>query len=291
MPWQDATGLAGATAAVWTATDCSARAWAERLRPWAQELTVTLMLYALWQYAGAWSIGRSGAAVGRGQAIWRLERSLRVPSERSTQQLVVHHRLLVHWLNEYYVLLHVPVLGACLVWLFIRHRDRYPEVRNVLVIVTGASLLIQLIPVAPPRLLPHIGIVDTGALVGPSDYARGAPGIDQLSAMPSVHVAWALVVAGAVIWASDRRGRWFALLYPVATVLVVVVTGNHYWADGTAAVALCILARLIVRWASGQRPPGQTSLSPTLSTASARTIRSTSGQRTTRTSRQDHRRR
>ena len=191
--------------------------WARRLRPWAQELTLTLLLYALWQFAGAWSIGRLSAAVGRGEAIWHLERSLRIPSERSTQQLVVHHPLLVHWLNEYYVQLHVPVLGACLLWLFIRHRDRYPEVRNVLVIVTGASLLIQLFPVAPPRLLPHVGIVDTGALVGPSDYAGGAPGIDQLSAMPSLHVAWALIVAGAVIWASRRRCRWLALLYPVAT--------------------------------------------------------------------------
>ena len=33
-------------------------------------------------------------------------------------------------------------------------------------LVTGASLVIQLIPVAPPRLLPHLGIVDTAAVVG-----------------------------------------------------------------------------------------------------------------------------
>ena len=59
--------------------------------------------------------------------------------------------------------------------------------------------------------------------------------------------------------------------------LVVVVTGNHYWADGAISVALCILAGLIVRWASGRRPRGETSRSPTLSTATAKTIRSTSG--------------
>ena len=112
----------------------------------------------------------------RGQAIAHLERTVHAPSERSVQQLVVHHPLLVHWLNEYYVQLHAPVLGACLLWLFLRHRDRYGRVRNVLVIVTGASLIIQLFPVAPPRLLPHSGIVDTGALVGPSDYSGGAPG-------------------------------------------------------------------------------------------------------------------
>ena len=214
-----------------------------RLRPWARELTLTLVLYALWQYAGAWSIGRLSAATARGQAIARLERPFHAPSERSAQQLVVHHPLLVHWLNEYYVQLHVPVLGACLLWLFLRHRDRYARVRNVLVIVTGACLLIQLVPVAPPRLLPHAGIVDTGALIGPSDYSGGAPGIDQLAAMPSLHVAWALIVAGAVIWASCRRSRWLALVYPAATTLVVVVTGNHYWADGAVALALCVWRR------------------------------------------------
>jgi hypothetical protein len=244
IPWQDATGLAGATAAVWTLTDRSSSAWAPRLRPWARELTLTLVLYALWQYAGAWSIGRLSAATARGQAIARLERQVHAPSERSAQQVVVHHPLLVHWLNEYYVQLHVPVLGACLLWLFLRHRDRYAEVRNVLVIVTGACLLIQLFPVAPPRLLPHSGIVDTGAVIGPSEYSAGAPGIDQLSAMPSLHVAWALIVAGAVIWASRRRSRWLALVYPVATTLIVVVTGNHYWADGAVALAICAMAAL-----------------------------------------------
>ncbi len=112
--------------------------------------------------------------------------------------------------------------------------------------VTGACLLIQLFPVAPPRLLPHIGIVDTGALIGPSTYAGGAPGIDQLSAMPSMHVAWALIVGGAIVWVAKSRFRWLALLYPVATVVVVVLTGNHYWADGIAAAALCVLAAQIV---------------------------------------------
>lgn len=246
MPWQDAAGVAGATAATWAATDRSPRIWARRLLPWARELTITLILYALWQYAGEWSLGRVSSAMSRGRQIWDLERTLHLPSERSAQQLVIHHPLVVHWLNEYYVQVHVPALGILLIWLFVRHRDRYPKVRNVVAMVTGACLLIQLFPVAPPRLLPHIGIVDTGALIGPSTYAGGAPGIDQLSAMPSMHVAWALIVGGAVVWVAKSRFRWLALLYPVATVVVVVLTGNHYWADGIAAAALCFLAAQIV---------------------------------------------
>ena len=192
-------------------------------------------------------VGPGQLGPARGRQIWDLERALHLPSERSAQQLVIHHRLLVHWLNEYYVQVHVPALGVLLVWLFVRHRDRYPRVRNVVALVTGACLLIQMFPVAPPRLLPHIGIVDTGALIGPSTYAGGAPGIDQLSAMPSMHVAWALIVGGAVVWVSKSRYRWLALLYPVATMLVVVVlTGNHYWADAIVAAALCVLAAYLI---------------------------------------------
>jgi hypothetical protein len=216
----------------------------------------------MWQYAGAWSIGRAAAATARGQSIWDLERTLHLPSERTAQSLILHHRTLIHWCNDFYVYLHVPVLGVCLVWLFVRHRDRYPAVRTVVALVTGASLVIQLFPVAPPRLLPHLGIVDTGALVGPTDYAGGAPGIDQLSAMPSLHVGWALIVGGAVVWASRSRYRWLALAYPALTMLMVVLTGNHYWADGIVAAALAAVAVGISAQAYG-RPGRQAKVAAT----------------------------
>jgi PAP2 superfamily len=151
---------------------------------------------------------------------------------------------------------HVAALGLCLVWLFARHRPRYPPVRNVLVLVTGASLLIQLLPIAPPRLVPGLGLVDTGHLIGPSVYPSAvAPGLDQLSAMPSLHVGWAIIVAGAVVYALRSPWRWLAVLYPAGTAWVVVVTGNHYWADGIVAAGLCGLALLAVRVVGRGRPP------------------------------------
>jgi hypothetical protein len=254
LPWQDAAEMAGATAVTWTVTRRSVRTWARALRPWVKELTLILVLYGMWQFAGRWSLGRASAALARGRSIWDLERSLHLPSERAAQELVIHHRTLVHWLNEYYAVVHVPALGVCLIWLFIRHRDRYPRVRTVVALVTGASLLIQLFPVAPPRLLPHLGIVDTGTVIGPSVYSGGAPGLDQLSAMPSLHVGWALIIGASVVWASTSRWRWLALAYPVLTFFTVVVTGNHYWADGIVAAALCGTATLITRRAY-RNPP------------------------------------
>src|ERR1700691_3889998 len=102
--------------------------------------------------------------------------------------------------------MHFEMLIAMLVWLFARHRDGYPAVRNAMAASTAICLLISFIPVAPPRLLPGTGIVDLAARYGESVYtAMGSTaGADQLSAMPSVHVASSIIVASAVITRSTR---------------------------------------------------------------------------------------
>lgn len=185
-----------------------------------------------------------------------------MPSEASLQHLVLADHGLLRLFNVYYVGLHVALTGACLVWLFARHRDRYPAVRNTLAAATAICLLVALVPVAPPRLVPGLGLVDTGRLVGPTVYpATARPGLDQLSAMPSVHVAWALVVAGAVIYALRSRWRWLAVLYPAGTSFVVVATGNHYWADGLVSLAICALScSAVAAWV--RRRPDPTAPEP-----------------------------
>jgi hypothetical protein len=151
--------------------------------------------------------------------------------------------------------LHFPVLIGCLIWLFIRHRGRYWQVRTTVVLFTAGALLIQLIPVAPPRLLPGDGMIDTALHYGQSVYGPNT-GIDadQLSAMPSVHVGWALLVAVAVVTTARSRWRWLALAYPALTALAVTVTANHFWLDGIAAAALLALVLIAQRAARAARP-------------------------------------
>lgn len=256
LPWQDASvaavGTAGATRAFLKASRPRWRSAAA----WTRELTVMFALYSLWQLAGDLSIGQASGAVRRGRELADVERWLHLPGEAGTQRLVLGNHDLIRLFNYYYVGLHVAFTGICLIWLFACHRDRYPAVRNVLAISTAASLLVALIPVAPPRLVPGLGLVDTGRVVGPGVYpATPRPGLDQLSAMPSVHVGWALIVAGAVIYASRHPWRWLAAGYPAFTLWVVVVTGNHYWADGIVEAVLCALALLVVRWWIGRSGP------------------------------------
>jgi uncharacterized membrane protein YgcG len=100
--------------------------------------------------------------------------------------------------------------------------------------------------VAPPRMLPGTGLVDTAVLYHQSVYQTHTGfDADQLSAMPSVHVGWAILVAIMVITAARSPWRWLALLYPVATTLAVVVTANHFWLDGVVAGLLLALVLLV----------------------------------------------
>jgi PAP2 superfamily len=205
----------------------------------AREAALVFALYGLWQLAGTLSVMHVDGAVGRGTWLWHIERFLPLPSELTVQRWALPHPLLVEACNVYYAVVHGPALIVFLVWLFARHRHRYPAWRNTIVLLTGASLAMQLIPVAPPRLLPHLGFVDTGLQYHQSVYGAIGRGMaDQLSAMPSVHVGWAVLIALAVIRTSTSPRRWLVLLHPLLTVVAVVVTGNHFWLDGIVSVLL-----------------------------------------------------
>jgi hypothetical protein len=211
----------------------------------AQETGIVVGLFALWQFAGRYAARVRGGALARARWLWHAERVAHLPNEAAVQRIFLPHPLIVQAFNLYYASLHFVVLIALLAWLFVWHRDRYPEVRVVLVILTAACLLIQLIPVAPPRMLASDGMVDTGVRYGQSVYGSIAGfNPDELSAMPSVHVAWALLIGITVVRVSSSRWRWLALAYPAMTTLVVVVTANHFWADGIVAGALLVLAML-----------------------------------------------
>jgi hypothetical protein len=184
--------------------------------------------------------------------------------------------------NLYYAIMHFGMLIAMLIWLYARHRDGYPAVRNAMAASTAICLLISFIPVAPPRLLSGVGIADLAARYGESVYSAvgSTAGADQLSAMPSVHVAWSVLVAWAVITRARSRWRWLILLHPAATVFVVVATGNHFWADAIVAVVIdaaviaaqSLLARYlrrparVVRQAAEPASPAASSSSRPLST-------------------------
>ncbi len=213
------------------------------------EIGIVLGLLLLWKLASAVSLGDTGAAFARGRWIWQFERTLRLPSELSVQSGLLTHPDLVRVVNLFYLVAHIGSLAIFLPWMFIRHRAQYRRWRNVIAIFTGVSLLIQLIAVAPPRLLPQFGFVDTAARYHESAYTHLGEGLTgQLSSMPSIHVGWAIAIAMAVILTSTSRWRWLVIAQPVLTVYAVVATANHFWLDCVAAAGLVLLVFAAVNW-------------------------------------------
>lgn len=235
-------------------------AWLPRRRPlslavpFVREAGLVVGLFALWQYAGSFSVMGSEGAMPRAWWIWHTERAWHLPSEAAVQHLVLPHPLVVQAFNIYYATMHFTVLIIFLIWLFARHRDHYRQIRITLVVLTAACLLIQLMPVAPPRMLTGVGLVDTAQVYGQSVYSFGGGMADSLSAMPSVHVGWAMLVAIGTWRATVSRGRWVAVAHAVLTWIVVIVTANHFWLDGMVAVALLLVGLLVAAEAGVLRP-------------------------------------
>lgn len=121
-----------------------------------------------------------------------------------------------------------------------------------LVIASAIALVVYaLYPVAPPRLVPDMDIVDvmrSFSQYGWWGAAASAPrGIgdatNQFAALPSMHFGWALWCAIQMWGFGKRFWRVLALLYPTLLTIVVIGTGNHFLTD-VAAGGVCVLAAL-----------------------------------------------
>jgi hypothetical protein len=214
-----------------------------------REIALILVLFLAYKVGRLAVAGDLSEATANAHSIWRAERWLHLPSEQIVQSWLLHSDAVTRLANEFYAFVHFPATAAFLAWMWLWRPSAYLGARRALAVVTALALVIHLaVPLAPPRLVPSLGLVDTAALVGPAVY--GDPRTDtltnQLAAMPSLHIGWALVIAITLIRCTRSRWRWLWALHPAVTTLVVVATANHYWADGVAAAVLAAGAVALV---------------------------------------------
>ena len=251
LPWQWALDFAAMLLVVSVALRVGGRR-----RFWSAgvaEIAALMALYAAWQFAGSLSAGGLDGAESAGLWLSEVENFLQWPSEAAIQSPVLDHEWVMRAADTYYATAHVPVFLMTLAWIFIFRRPDWPFARTTIVLTTAVCLVIQYKPVAPPRLIPELGVVDTAARTGLSVYGA-LPGANQYAAMPSVHVAWAAAVALLIVVVGRSRWRWLAVAYPVTTMWVVVVTGNHFLIDGWVAIAVLALAAAATYAVPSQRP-------------------------------------
>lgn len=189
-----------------------------------------------------------GAAFHHAREVVRLENWLGMPFEDDLQAFLLDHPLLIKVLNHYYIWFHFPMVIGLLVWLYFRHPGRYRPFRNLLAFSTFTGLIIHLVfPLAPPRMMD--GFVDTMAKYGPTIYPENAldGAANQIAAMPSLHFAWAMIEAIAVVSVLSSRWRWAIVAHPVLMTLAIIATANHWWIDAAAAAFLVVLGIVLYR--------------------------------------------
>ena len=222
-----------------------------RLIDFVREFALIAALLGVYKLGRTLAVDEVRQAIGNAWHVWSFERTLRLPSELTFQQEALRWPSLVTVANIYYAVVHFPATFGFLAWLWWRDRRSYRWYRTVLGVMTAIALAIHIAyPLAPPRMMPSLGFVDTGKLFGPSVYSNSDTDAvtNQFAAMPSLHVGWAVVVAIGVIMVLRTRWRWLALVHPAATLAVVVATANHYWIDGIVGVMLIIPGVLAARW-------------------------------------------
>jgi hypothetical protein len=222
--------------------------WHSRLgAPLLLEITIVVTLLLIYKAARLLAEGDHALAVHHALQVIDFEKALGVFNEENAQALVLKSTAAIKVLNVYYLWAHFSVTIAMLVWLYVKKPLGYLSVRRVLVVVTGLGLVGHaLYPLAPPRMLDlyghSFGFVDTALKFGPNSYGAGGTYgnlANQFAAMPSLHFAWAVVVAWGVIKFASSRWRYLAALHPIMTLLAIVLTANHYWTD--AAVGLILV--------------------------------------------------
>ena len=220
--------------------------------PLAREGAPILGLY--WLYSSIrWLIARNSPyeAFQNAFKIIDLEQQLGIFFESTIQQWLIDHAMgVVHIANEFYTIGYFPVLILCGVLLYRFEPDRFLIFKLTFMLGLGFALIcFSVFPLAPPRMLPEVGFVDTQQAFSSSLYNRKSilSFYNPYAAMPSLHFGWSLLV-GIMAYSFERRIlKILGILYPSFMALVIVTTGHHYFLDIVGGGVIIGLAYMLVR--------------------------------------------
>jgi hypothetical protein len=213
---------------------------------WWRELAFVAVVYVGYEFSRGLHEGGLASAMTNGKRFLSWEDAWHIAPEHVLNQALFGVTFLAVAASYFYSTMHYLVTPVVLVWMYRKHADHYRFARTSLAFATVTGLIgFYLIPTAPPRLLPGSGLRDTLADVSnwgwwgdEGSVPRGFGSLtNQFAAMPSLHVGWALW-CGVLIARYASRGwvRALGWLYPIATSVVVMATGNHYLLDVFAGV-------------------------------------------------------
>lgn len=249
---------------------------------WWRELALVLLSYWLYTLVRNAVPDQASAAMRNARQIYRWEQALSLDVELAVNLATDRITWLIVGMNYYYAVAHFAMAVGVLVWLYRRHPAHYRPARTTFLVMNAVALTaFYLYPLAPPRLLPGNGYVDTVVRHGTwGSWASGdvAAASNQYAAMPSMHVGWSLFCAVAILLLARRRWvRVLGALHPVLTLLVIVATANHFVLDAVGGAAALAAGYAIPRLVRGPRSPYHSGVRHSFRAVSGPVIRASSG--------------
>ena len=219
-------------------------------------IEVGWLVFLIWIYSWLQDLAPLRRPLAKVNALRLLsfEHSIGIHPERALDRWLTHHTVLAFIASNFYdnAIFAITFGFAGIVWW--RRPDLFRALRNDLVLANLIAFVVfWAFPVAPPRMFPNLGFRDVVATAGGlgawhDQLVRHA---DQLAAMPSMHLGyavWCSLVAWRMARTSGARvaAALFGVGYPLLTAVVVMATANHYLVDVVAGAATTLLAVAIV---------------------------------------------
>jgi len=230
-------------AGAWIDRDRWARMFPRGPRDFGLQLSIWLGFLLLYQVARGVADRGAVEAFQNGRLLIDAEQSLTGLFEVDIQRVVIGAGDgLVQALNWTYWNSQFTVIGLALLWVYFARNDSFLRFRNTLLLANVLGLIgFMVMPTAPPRFFPGHGFVDTLATASGMNHGSGLIQLasNQFAAMPSLHAADALIVAIVLIpLVRSRVAKVVWALWPAWVWFTVMATGNHFWLDVAAGVAL-----------------------------------------------------
>ncbi len=224
------------------------------------QLSLFVMADILYETVRGVSESNAAVAFNNARSIVELEQSTGLFFEQGLQAWAMGQRALIDFANFMYVNSHFVMTTSVLVWLYLRHNDRFYFVRNMFMTAMGLALVgYMLLPTAPPRFFPELGFVDSIAYYVNVKHDSGLVALffNPYAAVPSMHVAFSLLIAIPTLLIVRRplfKVLW--ALYPLMIAFVVMVTGNHWFMDVVAGALVAGTSALVAKHVLSRVWPG-----------------------------------
>jgi hypothetical protein len=218
--------------------------WRLTSRVGLHEAVVVVVAFLIYFMIRGAVVDRAGEAMVRAFDVIAFEQQLGIYRELQMQSWIVDSYWLIKVMNWIYFWAHMPVIVVVAVWLYVTNRRTYMLTRNAFLASGAIGVVIYaMFPVAPPRLIPMGGFVDTMAVFDRVGYqAQEVKAfVNPFAAIPSLHFGWSLLM-GLVIFkvAKFRVVKALGLVWPVAMFFAVVMTGNHFIIDAVAGAVVSL---------------------------------------------------